>query len=365
MKGFHPRFAPGPWLPALVFCLGCLGPALQAGADEVTYGPDYLSALPGYADPSQAYGTAGSGFTFSGIYGHQCTPRLSLEANIQGSVFETGRNKGTDFYQNGATADLVYAFGARGAAILTPFVLLGAGGVYDDFYPRNRAGGAFVADAGLGAVTKALFSNGIRLRFDARYVRDTKEGGHPERRFLAGIDVPLGRIEHRVEYLPGKTEIREVIKEVPRPWVDSDGDGVDDDHDLCPNTPRGLKVDAQGCAIENQTIDLAGVTFEFNKARLTPNAETILDMVARAFAGQPSMRVEIAGHTDGIGSVAANLKLSQLRAESVRSYLIMQGAGPNQLVARGYGKSQLLIDPEKGEPDRERNRRVELRVLSR
>jgi OOP family OmpA-OmpF porin len=354
---------------ATIIIIGSHSVVQRASADGVVDGPDYLSALSGYADPSRALGTTASGFTFSGIYGHQFVPHLSIEANIQGSVFETGRNKGTDYYQNGATADMVYSFGARGAAWLTPFVLAGGGGVYDDFYPRDRAGAAAVADVGAGVVTRPLFSNGIKLRFDVRYVHDFTEGGHPERRFLGGIDIPLGRVDHQVEFVQGKTEIhevvREVVKEVARPWVDSDGDGVDDEHDLCPNTPRGLRVDSQGCAIEGQTMTLSGVTFEFNKARLTPNAETILDLVSRAFAGQPSLRVEIAGHTDSIGSAASNLRLSQMRAESVRNYLIMRGARPDQLAAHGYGKSQLLINPENGEQDRERNRRVELRVLSR
>jgi OmpA-OmpF porin, OOP family len=335
-------------------------------APTVTYRPDYVSVLPGYALPSKAYETTGSGFTISGIYGYQFEPHWSLEANVQGSVFETGLDKGTDFYQNGFTGDLVYLFRDRHIGLFTPFALVGAGAVYDDFWPHTRAGTAFIGDGGLGLVTQPLFANGLRLRIDARYVYDTHLGGHGGERVLAGIDIPLGRIEHQVIYLPGKPEIREVvrevIKEVPRPWKDSDGDGVDDDHDLCPDTPKGLRVDAHGCVIEDQTVALNGVTFDFNKARLTPNAMVILDGTARAFIGQPSLKAEVAGHTDSIGSAAANQKLSQLRAEAVRNYLIAKGVRTQQLSAKGYGKSQMLINPESGEQDRERNRRVELRV---
>ena len=335
-------------------------------ADEVTIinGSDYVSVLPGYSIPSKAYGTTGKGFTFSGIYGHQFAPRFAYEVNVQSSVFETGQGNGTDFYQHGATGDLVYLFNDRSAAHWTPFALVGIGAAYDDFYPNNRDGVAFIANAGLGVVTAPLFKNGIRLRLDARYVHDAKEGGHGEGRILAGIDIPLGRVERHVEQLPPKVEIREIVKEVVRPWVDSDGDGVDDEHDRCPNTPVGLKVDASGCALDSQVIALQGVTFEFNKARLTPNAEAVLDTVSRAFTGQTTLQVEIAGHTDSIGSVAANQTLSQLRAESVRNYLISKGARPDQLRARGYGKTQMLINPESGDQDRERNRRVELRVLA-
>ncbi len=64
-----------------------------------------------------------------------------------------------------------------------------------------------------------------------------------------------------------------------------------------------------------------------------------------------------------MGSTAANQRLSQLRAQSVRAYLISKGVRPEQLTAQGFGKSQLLINPEASAQDREHNRRVELRVL--
>jgi OOP family OmpA-OmpF porin len=289
--------------------------------------------------------------------------------NLQTSTFETGSTRGTDLYQNGATGDLLYTLSDRRADRFTPFALVGIGGVYDDFYPSSRSGAAPIADAGVGLLSPVLFGGRVRLRLDARYVRDFHEGGHPERRLIAGIEIPLGRIERHVEYLPGQVEIREVVrevvKEVGRPWIDSDGDGVDDAHDRCPNTPRGLKVDAQGCVIENQTITLQGVTFEFNQARLTSSARTTLDEVSSTFIGQPSLRAEVAGHTDLIGSAHANLRLSDARARAVRDYLVAKGVNPQQLVARGYGKSQPLIKPEDSDSDRERNRRVELRFLAR
>jgi OOP family OmpA-OmpF porin len=336
-------------------------------ADEVVSAPDYIAILPGYSFPSKAYGTTGNGATVSGIYGRELAAHLGFEVNIQSSTFETGTHGGTDFYQNGATVDATYAlWNRREETLLTPFALAGVGAVYDDFYPNNRDGIAFILDAGLGVLTRPLFSNGIRLRLDARYVHDGKEGGHAEPRLIAGIEIPLGRVERHIEYLPGKTEIREVIREVPAvpaPVVDSDGDGVDDTRDHCPNTPRGMKVDGVGCVVIQQTFALQGVNFESNKALLTQSAQAQLNVVALAFAGQPSLKVEIAGHTDSVGSVAANLELSQQRAESVRAYLISRGVHPDRLVARGYGKSQLQVNPEKTNEDRERNRRVELRVV--
>lgn len=365
---------------ALIFAslatIGATASTPLAAADEIAWGPDYVAILPGYSFPSKAYGTTGNGATVSGIFGHNFTPRTSLEFNMQSSTFETGTGGGTDFYQNGFTTDFVYSFFDRHSDhLLIPFVLIGVGGVYDDFFPSSRDGVAFIADAGIGVVTRPLFANGIRFRLDGRYVRDTKEGGHGDERVIAGIEIPLGRtvrhIERHTEYIvapavqePVKSEVHEIIAEAAHAWVDSDGDGVDDEHDKCPDTPRGMKVDSDGCVIKNQTFGLQGVTFEFNKARLTPNATYVLDMVTRAFVGQPTLMVEVAGHTDGIGSAESNLKLSQLRAEAVGRYLVSKGASPTQVMAKGYGKSQLLVNPETSERDRELNRRVELRVIA-
>jgi OOP family OmpA-OmpF porin len=354
----------------LIAC-GCVT-AFAAADDTSTLGPEYFSALPGVSFPSKAIGTTGRGATVSGIFGHEFSPHILAELNVQSSTFETGAHGGTDFYQNGATLDVAWQLRDRRESLFTPFVLAGVGAVYDDYYPETRDGVAPVIDAGLGVVTAPLLRNGIRLRLDARYVRDMHEGGHPERRLIAGIDIPLGRVEHHVEFLKSPPEIiREVIREpaaaaaiAPAPIRDSDGDGIADEYDRCPDTPRGLRVDVSGCVVTHQSIDLEGVNFNFNDAHLTPQAERILDEVAKAYRGQLTMRTEIAGHTDSIGDVEANLKLSQRRAETVREYLISRGARSEQIIARGYGKSRLRINPERSEADAERNRRVELSILS-
>jgi OOP family OmpA-OmpF porin len=352
-------------LYSLALC-ACLS---TADADEATYTPDYFSLVGGYSVPSKAIGTTGSGATASGIYGRALTAHLGFEINLQTSTFETGSSHGTDFYQNGATGDVLYTPWDRRSDRFTPFALIGVGGAYDDYVPSSLAGASLLVEAGTGVVSPLLFGDRVRLRLDARYVRDFRDGGHPERRLMAGIEIPLGRVERHVEYLPGKVETREVIKEVvrevERPRVDSDGDGVDDEHDQCPNTPQGLKVDAHGCVIEQQTIRLEGVNFEFNQAQLTAAAKMILGEVAATFIGQPSLHAEVAGHTDSVGSARANLKLSERRAQAVRAYLIAKGVPPERLVARGFGKTEPLVTPETTDLDRERNRRVELRFEAR
>lgn len=324
----------------------------------------YISVLPTYEIPDGARGTTRQGQGISVLYGHLYTHHFGVEVNAKFSVFNTGKGKATDFYQEGATVDLQYTFNDRlNADWIHPFVLGGIGGVYNDVAPNNLDKPSLIANAGAGLVTKDLY-HGIHLRLEGRYVRDFYLKDFTDYRIGLGIEIPLGRsVSRTVTLPPDKVEFKEVIREIPKPYIDSDGDGVPDERDKCPDTPHGLKVDADGCVIPDQVIELRGVTFEFNKTRLTPNAEVVLDSVAKAFLGQASLTVEIGGHTDSIGSDAYNLKLSQGRADAVRTYLIGKGAKPSQIVAKGYGESQLLIKPETSDDDRELNRRVEFKVL--
>ena len=328
---------------------------------------DYISFLGTFVFADKDRGTTRHGYGGSAIYGHMFNDVLSLEFAPTISVFEHGKGKGTDFYEEGGSIDLAYAFLGRRDNPINPFVLAGIGGAHEELLPASGKKATFLADGGVGFVTQPLIY-GITLRTEARYLYDFYHefhgSGFGDIRGSVGVEIPLGLVQHSVVAAPEPVKIVET-KEVARPWIDSDGDGVDDEHDKCPGTPHGLKVDSDGCVIPGQVIVLRGVTFEFNKTRVQPNAEAVLDGVLPAFTGQPNLHVEIAGHTDSIGSQAYNQKLSQGRADAVRAYLISKGALPEQLRAVGYGKSQMLINPEKDDADRELNRRVEFRVVDK
>jgi OOP family OmpA-OmpF porin len=147
----------------------------------------------------------------------------------------------------------------------------------------------------------------------------------------------------------------------PPPPGDQDKDGVLDNVDKCPDTPPGVAVDAYGCTRKG-SITLEGVTFELNSARLKPESRAVLDNVAADLKKYPRLRIELQGHTDSSGADAYNLKLSQQRADAVRTYLIDQGVSASQLVARGYGESQPIED-NSTEAGRALNRRVVMYVL--
>ncbi len=139
---------------------------------------------------------------------------------------------------------------------------------------------------------------------------------------------------------------------------DSDGDGVVDGKDRCPNTAKGAKVDAKGCAI---VIKLNGVHFEFDRARLTDEAKLILDGAAATLKSSPG-NVKVAGHTDITGDDGYNMALSQKRAKAVVDYLVSKGVSASRLTAKGYGNSTPIAD-NATKAGRAKNRRVDLHFM--
>ena len=149
----------------------------------------------------------------------------------------------------------------------------------------------------------------------------------------------------------------------PPPNPDLDGDGVLNERDKCPNTRPGAVVDLDGCEVE-AVISLEGVHFDFDKATLRPEAIAILDKAVGLLKTQASVVVEVAGHTDSVGSEEYNQGLSERRAIAVKDYLESQGITATRLSARGYGEAQPVASNDTDE-GRAQNRRVELIVLSR
>jgi OOP family OmpA-OmpF porin len=111
-------------------------------------------------------------------------------------------------------------------------------------------------------------------------------------------------------------------------------------------------------------ITLTGVNFRFDKADLMPESGPYLDKVAAELKANPGLVVEIQGHTDGIGSAAYNLGLSDRRANVVRNYLIKDGVPAGQLTAKGYGLT-MPVATNKTKEGRAQNRRTVMMVISK
>ncbi len=111
-----------------------------------------------------------------------------------------------------------------------------------------------------------------------------------------------------------------------------------------------------------QKLVLEGVNFDFDKATLRQEDMGSLDKDVETLKAWGDVNIEVAGHTDSMGSDAYNMKLSRQRAEAVRNFLITRGVSADRLAAKGYGESQPVAD-NATEEGRFKNRRVELAPL--
>ena len=109
-------------------------------------------------------------------------------------------------------------------------------------------------------------------------------------------------------------------------------------------------------------VQLVNIHFEFGSAALTNDSEEGIAMLAAFLESHPEITVELAGHTDDVGSDAYNLKLSKERAEVVRQALIAKGIPEIRLSARGYGSTRPVV-PNDSDEHRAMNRRTEMIVF--
>lgn len=107
-------------------------------------------------------------------------------------------------------------------------------------------------------------------------------------------------------------------------------------------------------------VTLSGsVLFSSNQSTLLPAAEMRLNEVGEALMTSKERSITIEGHTDSRGTDAANVSLSQRRADAVRSYLVSRGYEPDRIRARGMGRAQPIASNDSAE-GRANNRRVEI-----
>lgn len=110
------------------------------------------------------------------------------------------------------------------------------------------------------------------------------------------------------------------------------------------------------------TVRLKNIYFIFGKATLSPDSYIELNRIVELFKNNPTMKAEIAGHTDSDGPDDYNLVLSQMRAAEVVCYLENHGISESQIVAKGYGETK-PIDTNATRSGKAHNRRVEMLVI--
>jgi outer membrane protein OmpA-like peptidoglycan-associated protein len=109
-------------------------------------------------------------------------------------------------------------------------------------------------------------------------------------------------------------------------------------------------------------VILNNIFFETGKATLSPDSRLELKKAIDLMKINPSMTIEVGGHTDNVGDDATNMKLSHDRAKSVRDYIVKGGIASERLQAKGYGKLNPVAD-NSTEEGRKANRRTEFIIL--
>ncbi len=111
-----------------------------------------------------------------------------------------------------------------------------------------------------------------------------------------------------------------------------------------------------------EKFSFSNIYFPSGKSTITTNAEAVLIQIYDILKEHPELKVEIGGHTDGLGARRTNQRLSQARAEAVVQWLIGKGIPASQMVAKGYGEDKPIAS-NKTRKGREQNRRIEVTVI--
>ena len=271
--------------------------------------------------------------------------------------------------------DGLYHFDKQGG--WEPYLAAGIGEIRTDSSSGKDSDG-FI---NFGGGARYALSSGLDLRADLRSIRTDDTDAND-------MVATLSLIFKLGEKDSGLMPVNEDIP-LPQGPIDSDGDGVMDPSDLCPDTPAGTPVDAAGCPLDSDAdgvtddkdqcpdtapglkVDSSGcpmlgsevvsfnldVEFETDSAQIRPGFQEDIEDLAEFLTEFANTQVLLGGHTDSVGSAAYNQTLSQKRADAVKRALVWQGIDASRIEAVGFGEARPIAD-NATRAGREQNRRV-------
>ncbi len=355
-----------------LYALLACAPVVAAAGDEA--GHFYFGPEVGGIVASGNRGTREHDWVYGADLGYNFNKDWTADVNLNTVRLKDERDPG-HLRLFAASLDVLRVFNR--SSPFAPYIAVGAGVLHYDTPFNQRGRDDFFPQAGVGAFIK-LWENSdasssfslkpdLRVRWD-----DAGAAGHlRDYLYTLSFVFSFGPGKHEPPAPPPPPPAppppppAQTSPAPPPPPVaaipDSDGDGVPDNIDRCPNTPHGVAVDKFGCPLKSSIV-LEGVTFETNSAVLTADSRPVLNEVADGIAKHPRLRIELQGYTDATGSDKYNLTLSDKRANAVREYLVSQGVKPEQLTAKGYGKADPVAS-NATPAGRAKNRRVVMKVL--
>ncbi|BEH15252.1 MAG: cell envelope biogenesis protein OmpA [Alteromonadaceae bacterium] len=202
-----------------------------------------------------------------------------------------------------------------------------------------------------------MIEAGVRARTEL-------DDGYVDGQYFAGVHYLFNR---KFPSAPKPAAVTTTKPAVVPPPKDSDGDGVIDELDKCPNTPQGALVDSDGCPKEltKEIRETLYVEFELDKTEVRRQFFPEIAKLAKVMKQYPTSSILLEGHTDSTGSASYNQKLSKSRADAVMKVLVNEfGIDTNRITTTGMGESQPIATNSTAE-GRAQNRRVEAIVTGK
>jgi OOP family OmpA-OmpF porin len=335
---------------ALMLFMGLQG--VQAAEDV---GRVYVKALGTYIDADSerlvddevAGGLIGFGYSLS--------EHFNVEFDMQKLNLDGDPSGNPDQDQTAVNLNLMNLYNRSG--LFAPYLLAGVGVVNTDIDDGSQDGDDLQLQGGAGVLTR-LWGDRLSLRTEVLYRWQDASDSLSDTLVNVGFSVALGS-KAAVAAAPvaaAAPVVAAAAPPPPPPPSDTDGDGVVDGSDQCPDTPKGDRVGPQGCSCD-VTRQLQ---FKVDSAELTDEDKAVLDEVAGNLTRLKFVSGTVVGHTDSTGSDAYNQGLSERRAQTVASYLEGKGIAAGRLTVKGAGEAEPIADNATKE-GRAQNRRVVLK----
>lgn len=367
--------------------LSALLAATLVSASDYNY---EVSPMVGYAFPSDGqelkdHGVYGAEMQYNG-FESAIKPELSLL--YSNPDFKNGPGD-TDIFRTALNG----VYNLQKSNNITPFVKMGLGyeTMSDHQYDNHNS---LFADAGVGV--KIALAEQIALKLEAiDMVKFNHFNWDNNVLFLAGLNFAFG--EKAQPAAPVVAVAAPVVAAVVAPVIkpvpviaapkDSDKDGIFDEKDQCPSSPAGFAVDAKGCNIDSDKdivldpadkcpntpagfkVDADGcplkatlhLNFATDSNKIDAEGNAKVSAFANFMKDSPAYKASIVGHTDSTSSDQYNQKLSEKRAEMVKTMLVEQGVAADRLSASGKGESTPVAS-NKTKEGRAENRRIEVEL---
>ena len=329
-----------------LLCLAAIAAAAPARAAAPFIGLDV-----GASEPTNGNyrGHVKSGAAVNPYLGYMFNEYLGLQGQIHFSY------QGTDFhpnFPNNRNQATTLLGGTVGPRLSIPFHYpfdLGDGEVYG-----TAQGGYFTGLSGRLTQSAPGFSVGMGIGYKLTKTLTVDVFGRWNRAYMASRptdlsagQVPSERFSDDIQWATGGLGLKYTFPPAPPPPP--------------PPPPPVAEAPPPPLPVQRKIV-LRNVLFDFDRYNIRPDSAPVLDEAVELLKGGGTINIVAEGHTDSIGTEAYNLKLSQRRADAVRTYLVDHGISADRIRTEGFGESRPVASNDTAD-GRAQNRRVELRVV--